>query len=89
MSAEQMSGEQTPLSQPHPSAGLSFAKTEIEKAEPLRLELEDFLRAVQQPQQTARYRRSRPRCAWHSPWKINAQIAAAFQTSRPRLSALV
>lgn len=30
----------------HPSAGLSFSKTEIEKAEPLRLELEDFLHAV-------------------------------------------
>ena len=30
----------------HPSAGLSFRRTEINKAEPLRLELEDFLHAV-------------------------------------------
>lgn len=31
---------------PHPSPGLSFEKKEVAKAEPLRLELEDFLRAV-------------------------------------------
>ena len=30
----------------HPSPGLAFQKADIEKAEPLRLELEDFVRAV-------------------------------------------
>ncbi len=32
--------------QPHPSAGLTFNKAELPRAEPLRLELEDFLHAV-------------------------------------------
>ncbi len=35
----------TPL--PHPSAGLNFEKLNLPRAEPLRLELEDFLTAVQ------------------------------------------
>jgi predicted dehydrogenase len=30
----------------HPSPGLTLEKLELEKAEPLRLEIEDFLRAV-------------------------------------------
>jgi predicted dehydrogenase len=38
--------EPAAVPQPHPSAGLSFVRAEIEKAEPLRLELQDFLRAV-------------------------------------------
>ncbi len=33
--------------QPHPSAGLTFDKQDLPRAEPLRLELEDFLQAVQ------------------------------------------
>lgn len=41
--AAQVSGSAT---HPHPSAGLSFEKLDLPRAEPLRLELEDFLRAV-------------------------------------------
>ena len=47
--ASQTSGEASgqPSPQPHPSAGLTFDKHTLPRAEPLRLELEDFLHAVQ------------------------------------------
>lgn len=41
------SRDAAPTSQPHPSAGLTFDKHALPRAEPLRLELEDFLHAVQ------------------------------------------
>ena len=37
---------EAPQLQPHPSAGLSFQKQTPPRAEPLRLELEDFLRSI-------------------------------------------
>jgi predicted dehydrogenase len=59
----------------HPSAGLTLTKSDIPKAEPLRLELEDFLHAVRT--------RTRPRvpaeagrAALSLALEINAQIAA-------------
>ena len=41
--ADETAGGQTA---PHPSAGLTFEKLDLPRAEPLRLELEDFLRAI-------------------------------------------
>jgi predicted dehydrogenase len=40
------SGPSSPAHGEHPTAGLSLTKADIPKGEPLRLELEDFLRAV-------------------------------------------
>lgn len=60
--------------QPHPSAGLSFSKPELPRVEPLRLELEDFLRAVRTrtpPRVTARAARAALALAL----EINAAIA--------------
>ncbi len=62
-------------SSPHPSPGLSFQNAEVEKAEPLRLELEDFLRAVRtrtQPRVTGQAGRA----ALELALQVNAEIAA-------------
>ena len=64
-----------PASQPHPSAGLSFDKPNLPRVEPLRLELEDFLHAVQTrtpPRVTAQAARAALALAL----EINSTIAA-------------
>jgi predicted dehydrogenase len=59
----------------HPSAGLSLTKADIPKAEPLRLELEDFLHAVRTRTQP-RVPSEAGRAALSLALEINAQIAA-------------
>ncbi|MGC9199438.1 MAG: Gfo/Idh/MocA family protein [Acidobacteriaceae bacterium] len=46
-SGSRATDDQTAAAAKHPTAGFSVSRSEIPKAEPLRLELEDFLRAVE------------------------------------------
>jgi predicted dehydrogenase len=61
--------------QQHPTPGLSLTKSEIPRAEPLRLELEDFLRAVR-TRTEPRVPASAGRAALALALEINAQIDA-------------
>jgi len=62
----------------HPSAGLSLQKTDLPRAEPLRLELEDFLHAVRQRTQP-RVTGEAGRAALALALEINQQIAEHAQ----------
>ena len=66
--------------QPHPSAGLSFTKLDPPRAEPLRLELEDFLHAVA-TRQPPRVSAQAARAALAVALEINATIAAHAQAT--------
>jgi predicted dehydrogenase len=59
----------------HPSPGLSLEKLDLEKAEPLRLEIEDFLQAVRD-RTTPRVSGDAGRAALALALEINQQIAA-------------
>ncbi len=63
---------------PHPSPGLTFHSVEIEKAEPLRLELEDFLRAVR-TRTPPRVPGTAGRAALDLALQVNEEIAAHAQ----------
>ena len=60
--------------QPHPSAGLSLRKFSVEKSEPLRLEIENFLAAVR-TRSTPRVSGAQGRAALALALEINAAIA--------------
>jgi predicted dehydrogenase len=62
----------------HPTTGFSLTKADIARGEPLRLELEDFLQAVQQ-RTTPRVSGEAGRAALALALEINAQIAAHSQ----------
>ncbi|MEO7027833.1 MAG: Gfo/Idh/MocA family oxidoreductase [Acidobacteriaceae bacterium] len=64
-----------PVDAPHPSAGLNLQKFSVEKSEPLRLELENFLAAVR-TRSTPRVTGAQGRAALALALEINAAIAA-------------
>ena len=65
----------SPAATPHPSSGLSLSKPVLEKGEPLRLELEDFVQAVQSRTEP-RVDAAAGRAALALALEINAQIAS-------------
>jgi predicted dehydrogenase len=64
-----------PQQNPHPSAGLNLQKLDLPRAEPLRLELEDFLNAVRTRTQP-RVNAAAGRAALNLALEINREIAA-------------